>query len=81
MNKKGKSIIIPVAVKVVTDELNNDEDYRRAWVASIAMAFMDVHTDVELQCYDSMMSESLHKRANDAAENFINLLCMDVDSE
>jgi len=64
------------AIVVLKNTLETDEDYRRGWVANIAMAFKDNYywyknnNDKEY-----LNNEDIHIVANNAAENFIEILC------
>lgn len=64
------------ALRILTTELQEDADYRRAWTANIAMAFKDEYNRVR---QDGNDFSDLHAVANNAAEHFINMLCMDRD--
>jgi hypothetical protein len=68
------------AVKTLIKELKMDDDYRRCWVANIAMAYLDA--DAQYKRGRSTMTylnkNDKHTIANLAAENFINLLCKKV---
>lgn len=59
---------IEEAIKVLVNELRTGEDYRRSWQANIAMAFKDCDDK-----YDG--GETIDAVANEAADNFLNLLC------
>lgn len=63
---------IEEAIKVLTHELVNDEEYRRSWSANIAMSFYDV---VKLNNNYAIDREWLHKHANMGAELFLEILC------
>jgi hypothetical protein len=67
---KKKPII--KAVELVSKQLRNDEDYRRGWVANIAMQFVDEIARLPKKTY--LSKTIIHQAANKAAENFINLL-------
>jgi len=60
------------AVKKLRKELKNDKEYYYAWQANIAMAFVDA--------LDSGYSsrEKIHKKANQAAKYFLDLLIGDL---
>lgn len=57
------------AMKVVTKALKEDLNYRRSWVASIAMSMKDEHD----------IFKSIHETANQGAERFIDLLTRGVE--
>lgn len=69
---------IKETINILTKALKKDEDYRRSWQANIAMCFKD-------ECYrsfkESLYTEykdapgEIHKIANKASINFLNLLC------
>jgi len=62
---------VPLAMEILKKAMN-DESYYIAWQANIAMAFCDEFTkqrpDSDEEC------EVIHKIANQAAMNFLNLL-------
>lgn len=63
------------ALKQITKDLK-DKDYRRSWVANIAMAFKDRHYQYKKEKNKKVLSnEDIHIVANEAAEYFIKLLC------
>ena len=66
------------AVEHLTKELKNDPSYRIGWQSNIAMAFYDrayLYKKEKGKKYLSMWD--IHIIGNDAANNFINLLCID----
>ena len=63
------------AMKVVIKALKEDEGYKIAWVANIAMAFKDEWGREDFQQSEQQF-ENVHKLANTAAKNFINQLCI-----
>ena len=66
------------AVGHLIQELKSDPSYRIGWQASIAMAFYDnayQYKKKKNKKYLSMVD--IHTIANDAANNFLNLLCAD----
>lgn len=68
------------AVKTLIEALKSDEDYRRSWSANIAMAFKDeCYREFKEDLYTEYgdAEEEIHKIANTAADNFLNLLCED----
>lgn len=64
------------AVEVLVEALKTDESYRIGWQANIAMAFKDefTRTNPDLK---STSEYELHIIANQASNNFLNLLCTD----
>lgn len=69
---------LPQAMHVFTYQLRCDDDYRRTWVANIAMAFQDAfwqymdgkRLSIDFKS-DEHGKERIHTIANDAAEQFI----------
>lgn len=61
------------AVQKLTSELKKDAQLRDGYKANIAMAFYD--ECVKNQTDDDLPLELLHKIANTAADNFLNLWC------
>lgn len=57
--------------KKVFEELKNDEELFQSWKDNIAMAFKDEYARCEKKYKNK---EDLHKIANKASENFLNLL-------
>jgi hypothetical protein len=51
--------------------LKEDEDYRRSWKDNIAMAFKDEYNRCPIAF---STNEDIHIVANNAADNFLNLL-------
>lgn len=72
-----KEISLEDAIKVLTKHLKEDEGYRLGWQANIAMTFVDMvsFSDIEVD------KQFIHRIANEAAINFIDILCMDVNKE
>jgi len=65
------------AMKIVTQEIKEDAGYRQTWKANIAMAFQDeFERQVET---DTNKKGLLHVIANQAADNFLDTLCRDVN--
>ena len=60
---------IKEAIEVIVAELNNDEAYRYAWQANIAMAFYDACRQEGIQF------PQLRTVSNDAAKQFLCTLC------
>lgn len=67
----------------LVEALNNDLGYRQGWIANIAMSFKDQFTYNDWDDYFDRPTgfkavetpESIHEKANKAAEAFINMLC------
>jgi hypothetical protein len=64
------------AMKILINALKTDESYRIGWQANIAMVFKDefTRTNPDLK---STSDYELHIIANQASNNFLNLLCED----
>jgi hypothetical protein len=61
------------AIQILVKALNEDESYRYGWQANIAVQFQD---EFSRALSDSPMNrEQIHKISNQAAINFLNLLC------
>lgn len=58
------------AIKVLSEALKNDEGYRQAWIANIAMPFQD-------NVARDWRHKGIHEISNNAAEEFINNLTRD----
>lgn len=66
---------VPAAVKCVTEAMKADTDYRYSWQANIAMAFKDEVYRYQLRTKKKYLSaKDYHVIANEAADNFLNLL-------
>lgn len=71
---------IKEAIEVLQTELKKDEGYRISWQANIAMAFKDemeikgVHSPNPENNSILVTREMLHTIANDASDNFLNIL-------
>lgn len=76
-NKIGEKLVeelennVPLAIEVLKKAMN-DEGYYMAWQANIAMAFYDEF--IKQRPDSDEESEVIHKIANNAAKNFLNLL-------
>ena len=77
MSKLAKSM------KCVCKNLREDEDYYRSWQANIAMQFKDlIQYNIISDIPITVLSEKdIHKLANSAAKNFLNLLSGRLDIE
>jgi len=62
---------IKEAVSVLSKALKEDNDYYYGWQSNIAMAFKD---EYNRNRKNYMNSDDIHKVANEAAKNFLNLL-------
>lgn len=62
------------AVKVLTQALKDDVEFREAYKANIAMSFKDEYFRKKLD-KKYLNKNDLHLVANQAADNFLNLLC------
>lgn len=68
----GEGISTKQAIEQLVKALKEDEEYYYSWQANIAMAFKD-----EMDRYyktGEIDRETVHKAANQAAKNFLNLL-------
>jgi len=65
------------AIKVLSEALIADENYRRTWVANIAVQFQDGWQRSVDESGLPCTSAHIHKISNSAAEKFINILTMD----
>lgn len=61
---------------LLAEKIKADDELRIAWQANIAMAFKDAYEN-EAHEYpnDALSSAQVHKIANEAANNFLSLLC------
>jgi Tfp pilus assembly protein PilF len=64
---------VPHAMKTVCKALKEDPGYYESWKANIAMAFKD-EWESEWYQQSEQDKEDIHKLANIAAANFLNLL-------
>jgi hypothetical protein len=71
---------VPTAMQVIRNAILTDPGYKIGWVANIAMAFKDEYNR-QLKISDPMWGINLHTIANNAAENFLQTLCMDTVSQ
>lgn len=63
------------AVKVLSNAFKKNPDYRNAWKANIAMAFVDNHRWYKDKTGKKTVSnQDVREIANDAAEYFLQLL-------
>lgn len=72
---------IQEAMKIVTREIANDPNYRITWQANIAMAFKDQWMktmEINSDCVDY---KTIHDIANKAANNFLDILCIEANKE
>jgi hypothetical protein len=72
---KTKGMKLKKAINVLQKKLKKDKDYRRGWVANIAMSYIDAdawHRTTTNKSY--ITREDKHKIANDAAKSFVKLL-------
>lgn len=72
-----KTIELKDAVQTLCDALMEDKSegsYYYSWQANIAMAFRDEYERVNPNMQDGN-KEVLHRIANNAAKNFLDLLC------
>lgn len=72
---KNKQMKLTKAVKVIQKKLKKDKEYRQAWVANIAMAYIDAdewHRAIANKSYINKADRD--KIAKVAAKNFVKLL-------
>jgi len=67
------------AVEILVKSLQLDPGYRYGWQANIAMAFVDEFQRSKF--LDQVPYCEIHKIANKAADNFLDLLCMDHSND
>lgn len=72
INISLKTNNIKNAMKIITETIKNDPEYKQGWQANIAMAIYDEMNN-ENQSY--ITSDRYHYIANKAAYRFLNLLC------
>lgn len=65
---------LPQAVHVLTYQLRCDNDYRKTWQDNIAMAFKDAFKNYMETNGTNEAVDSIHRIANNAADNFLNTL-------
>lgn len=72
--KKLSTDELPMAIRVLSDNLVTDEAYRESWIANIAMAYKDAEAQYRQKhkLITFLNKEHRHKIANQAAYNFIN---------
>lgn len=62
------------AVEHLCSELLKDSGYYDSWKANIAMSFKD-------EFYRSYLNKGIHEISNNAAENFLDMLCRTINKE
>jgi hypothetical protein len=80
--EKHKENKLKEAVETLTKALKEDEEYRRSWSANIAMNFKDEYW--KIYNFDGASENEfieIHEIANNAAENFLDLLCSAGEEE
>ena len=60
------------AIDTLVEALQTDEGYRIGWQANIAMSFKDEYSRNKLKYKNR---QDIHKIANTASDNFLNMLC------
>jgi hypothetical protein len=64
-------------IEQLQEALKTDEGYRLSWQANIAMAFVDAFKSHQQKVgRKHVADQEVHKVANDAADNFLNTLCL-----
>lgn len=61
-------------IKKLVKTLNKDEGYYEGWKANIAMSFYDSYNNA-MKGKKYLNKKDIHKIANEAADNFLKLLC------
>lgn len=67
------------AIQILVEALKTDESCRIGWQANIAMAFKDEFYRINPELKNTSSYE-LHLIANKAADNFLDLLCNDTQT-
>ena len=81
MMEQNNSCTVSEAVEVLTSALKDDLNFREGYKANIAMAFKDEMVESSYHSPNTdnfsylVTPEMLHKIANQAADNFLNLWC------
>lgn len=78
--EKYKQSKLKEAIETLTKALKEDGDYRRSWSANIAMSYKDetsrwLHNNRPTFKEEVEEEVNIHEIANNAAENFLDLLC------
>lgn len=86
MNTEKKTSDIPNAINVLTNALEEDSAYYISWQANIAMAFKDlISYEYRLPLFIGEVAvytkNDIHLIANQAAKNFLTLLCRETPVE
>jgi hypothetical protein len=63
-------------MKVICDEIRNDEGYYYGWQSNIAMAFKDEYSR-KIGRVSQEHWDQIHDIANQAAKNFLDILIME----
>ena len=69
-----RKVTLQEATRVLVKALNTDEGYRYSWQANIAVMFQDEYSR-QLEDLGSITKNDIHGISNEAAINFLNLLC------
>jgi hypothetical protein len=75
---------LPEAIKTLREALSNDKSegsYYYAWQANIAMSFYDAYMKEFGQGSDWPLPHEIHKIANNAAKNFLDILISQPSNE
>lgn len=66
-------------IEKLVNSLKSDVDYRRSWIANIAVSFQDeVHRYRKKTGKKYLNAQDIHTISNTAAEEFLTLLCRDT---
>jgi hypothetical protein len=67
---------LKTAVETLIEFLKADEDYRRSWKANLAISFKDeYYRTYKVKGFSENELTEIHNVANNAADNFLKLLC------
>ncbi len=72
IEQKNNDTELKYALNVLVHHLRTDDDYRRAWVANIAVSMMDEMTH-------TIKHHKAHEWSNKGAERFIQTLCRKIE--
>ncbi len=70
-----KQTKLQTSIEVLTDALQNDEQLYESYKANIAMAFVDRFAQHKRENKTKLSNKDIHTIANEAADNFLKLLC------
>lgn len=79
VEETNKSVTVPAAVMTLIEALESDPEYRVSWQANIAMAFQDAYAQYQNtvdEQHQVMSKTDIHAISNEAANNFLEILCL-----